>query len=518
MAVPRYSTTSSRPLGVEEIVKQALDYEFISERPLKAWLRSAKLLLTEARICEQDGDIQRAYLFLYRHANLVIVKFPQHPEYKDPQLKAGIVANGRIVEENLKKLEQWKPKIKRDHERYVQAIERRNAERQRVEAERLSDQQERVANDEFGRLSVGADGGAYDDERGQALDANEHRQLAVDLAHQEIRRRDATKQATRRAGVSPATVAERRQGVVEDDGARVQSYRDDGSGLGAVGEGVRLAGHMLQHPSQRQSRSTAPQQQREPTSSYHYPSVPTKEGAMYWDMPSLQPGQQLPPPSRPAKHPLDRTPNNQSPPPPPIPTRPSKTTFKSTATTESGTPLRPLLLPPSLRTTFLNLAHANTLANLETCGILCGTLISNALIITHLIIPDQHSTSDTCDTTEAGDNALFDYADSHNLLVCGWIHTHPSQSCFLSSRDLHTSSGYQVMLPEAIAIVCAPRHNPDWGIFRLTDPPGLGHVLRCERKGLFHPHEETRLYTDAGGKGHVVEGQGLRFEVVDLRV
>lgn len=73
------------------------------------------------------------------------------------------------------------------------------------------------------------------------------------------------------------------------------------------------------------------------------------------------------------------------------------------------------------------------------------------------------------------------------------------------------------MLPEAIAIVCAPRHNPDWGVFRLTDPPGLKHVLKCERKGLFHPHEERDLYTDAGRPGHVVEGPGLEFEVVDLR-
>jgi len=73
------------------------------------------------------------------------------------------------------------------------------------------------------------------------------------------------------------------------------------------------------------------------------------------------------------------------------------------------------------------------------------------------------------------------------------------------------------MLPEAIAIVCAPRHNPDWGVFRLTDPPGLQHVLQCEQKATFHQHRETKLYTDAGSPGHVVEGEGLRFEVVDMR-
>ena len=203
--------------------------------------------------------------------------------------------------------------------------------------------------------------------------------------------------------------------------------------------------------------------------------------------------------------------------PAPSPRRQSKYFFEPSAFTESGAPLRTVMLPPDLRTAFLNLAHSNTARSLETCGILCGTLISNALFINHLIVPDQTSTSDTCDTTEEGDNALFDYCDNADLLVCGWIHTHPSQTCFLSSRDLHTSSGYQVMLPEAIAIVCAPRHSPDWGIFRLTDPPGLPAVLNCHQKGLFHPHAESHLYTDALRPGHVVEGPGLRFEVVDLR-
>jgi len=82
---------------------------------------------------------------------------------------------------------------------------------------------------------------------------------------------------------------------------------------------------------------------------------------------------------------------------------------------------------------------------------------------------------------------------------------------------LHTSSGYQVMMPEAIAIVCAPRHVPEFGVFRLTAPPGLQAVLGCKDEGVFHPHAEGGLYTDALRPGHVVESGGLEFEVVDLR-
>jgi STAM-binding protein len=56
-----------------------------------------------------------------------------------------------------------------------------------------------------------------------------------------------------------------------------------------------------------------------------------------------------------------------------------------------------------------------------------------------------------------------------------------------------------------------------WGVFRLTDPPGMQTVLNCRQTGLFHPHGEANIYTDALKPGHVYEASGLNFEVVDLR-
>ena len=99
------------------------------------------------------------------------------------------------------------------------------------------------------------------------------------------------------------------------------------------------------------------------------------------------------------------------------------------------------------------------------------------------------------------------------------------------------------MLPESVAVVCAPSQRPsrpsasgavkkthggfgddedddqagDWGVFRLTDPPGKGVILACEKPGVFHPHDCANIYTDALRPGHVVEARGLEFEVVDLR-
>lgn len=514
MALSHHYAANTRPMNIEQIVKQAQDFEFVPNRTLKAWLRSAQMLLTEAAICEQDGNLQMAYLFLLRHAELILSKLPSHPQFRDPGLKVEVGQAQKTVQRNLSKLEKLKPRVQAEYDRYVKAKERREQERQRVQAERDEDERQRRWEDEYGIGAVSPEDGAYDD-REQALNAREHQQLAVDLARRELRRRDANKQSTRQAGISPGEVASRRQGIVVNDLIQRESAYED----------VREAGQHLYPARQPSRQAAAPHQQA--STAYHYPSVPAKEGVIDWRTQQTQQPHALQPPTIPTKEEphqppiLPPKPTLATPDPAPPSTK-SRYTFAPQAYTESGAPLRTIMLPPDLRTTFLNLAHPNTARNLETCGILCGTVVSNALFISHLIIPDQNSTSDTCDTTEAGDNNLFDYCDSHSLLVMGWIHTHPSQSCFLSSRDLHTSSGYQVMLPEAIAIVCAPRHNPDWGIFRLTDPPGLQHVLKCEKQGLFHLHEEGRLYTDADcgerkGRGHVVEAKGLEFQVVDLR-
>lgn len=64
---------------------------------------------------------------------------------------------------------------------------------------------------------------------------------------------------------------------------------------------------------------------------------------------------------------------------------------------------------------------------------------------------------------------VIDVQVSRGLLTLGWIHTHPTQDAFLSSVDLHTQFGYQVMLPEAIAIVVAPSKEINYGVFSITD-------------------------------------------------
>lgn len=180
---------------------------------------------------------------------------------------------------------------------------------------------------------------------------------------------------------------------------------------------------------------------------------------------------------------------------------------------ENGTPLRSVFVPTQLRSQFLEHARRNTSANLETCGILCGKLNRNAFFISHLVIPHQESTPNSCQTLR--EEELFEYVDARDLFILGWIHTHPTQTCFLSSIDLHTHASYQLMLPEAIAIVCSPRSTPSWGAFRLTDPPGVGNIRQCHLTG-FHPHSERQLYVSASNPGHMSE-INFDLEVFDFR-
>ncbi|CAG9864268.1 unnamed protein product [Phyllotreta striolata] len=172
--------------------------------------------------------------------------------------------------------------------------------------------------------------------------------------------------------------------------------------------------------------------------------------------------------------------------------------------------LRSVVVPVQVMTLFLAMAQSNTFNNVETCGILAGMLEKNELIITHMILPKQKGTSDSCVTTN--EEEIFDYQDQHGLITLGWIHTHPTQTAFLSSVDLHTHCPYQLLMPEAIAIVCSPKYN-ETGIFILTTT-GLQFIANCRQTG-FHPHPtDPPLFIEAD---HVRIENNAPLEVLDLR-
>ncbi|KAK9363657.1 hypothetical protein V1504DRAFT_416496 [Lipomyces starkeyi] len=280
-------------------------------------------------------------------------------------------------------------------------------------------------------------------------------------------------------------------------------YSLDIRGLGAADHPELLL--LQQQPQLSFTREAEPD--IAPHHQYSYPSLPSRN---ITNLPSIS---SVLPPEKPQKLPSYEYAAES----PAIVSLPGKSIeHKSIAKTEGGAPLRTVFLPSELRSSFLEIAMPNTRNKLETCGILCGILNRNAFFITHLVIPEQESTSDTCATKD--EEGLFNFLDENDLFTLGWIHTHPTQTCFLSSVDLHTQNSYQLMLTESIAIVCAPMHEPSWGIFRLTDPPGIKAITNCRQPGTFHPHSQKNIYTNAKlPAGHVFIRDGLPFKIVDLR-
>lgn len=389
----------------------------------------------------------------------------------------------REVQSNLKRLEALKPRIDERYNFYLKRAHEQEA--------RQKSQQHRTSHD-----------GEHTFQPRTQLQAREYTDLAARMAQKEFSRRVSSRPAPSRPSAA--------------DGDDISDR------LRAIGSQVEPGNRQAQY---REDRRPAPEGKT--SSDYRYPSVPSKHEVPTHiaSPPARQSYEPLSPPALPPKpenivmRPPVR-PEKVGDVPPRSITPQNDHVFAASAFLENGSPLRPLFLPPTLRTTFLRIAHKNTTKNLETCAFLAGTLMRNAFFVSKLIVPAQTSTSDTCEMTN--ESQLFDYVDAQDLMILGWIHTHPTQTCFMSSRDLHTHSGYQMMLAESIAIVCAPSkgdttYGGDWGAYRLTDPPGKKVVLNCEKPGIFHPHEVDNIYTDALKPGHVVELKGMEFEVVDLR-
>ncbi|KAI5920098.1 hypothetical protein F4810DRAFT_684088 [Camillea tinctor] len=551
----------SRPMSIKEISELAQTFEWNANIPLKAWLRTAHTIHNEGEIYLREGNFPKAYLLYLRYSILVLELLSTHPESKTPEGKKAIKSKMMTMDVVFTNLEKIKPIVERDYETW-KASEARRQERlnqQQTQRERpeAPSAYERYASKDPALSSAA-----------RLLDAGENQELAVDLAQKEIRRRDADRRATRMAGVSPQEEQHRRiagfwdnwttelaDKQAEDEESFRKQMESTRSRLdGRTGDHVDDTSHSIDHSRKESTRSITTPDGR--SSSYHYPSINKSEPIRYdaqraefkktaLPQPPRPPKEYIPrpyedspsqlisqrPPEIPAKNSIH---HDRTPPTPDqaqeLPTRPPKVheapptpakkqqrlTFRPAAYLENGEPLRPVFLPSQLRKQFLSIASDNTRRGLEMCGILCGTAVNNALFVRCLLIPEQKCTSDTCETEN--ENSMLDYCMSEELLILGWIHTHPTQTCFMSSRDLHTQSGYQVMLPESIAIVCAPKFQPSYGIFRLTNPPGLPHVLQCTQKATFHQHAVDNLYTETEHPpGHVYETEKLEFYVHDLR-
>lgn len=82
---------------------------------------------------------------------------------------------------------------------------------------------------------------------------------------------------------------------------------------------------------------------------------------------------------------------------------------------------RRVLIPRTVISTFLDIAAVCTSHGVEMCGILTGKLNAEGdYQLTHLIIPKQEGTPDSCNAV--GEESLAEYQIAHDLLTLGWIH------------------------------------------------------------------------------------------------
>ncbi|KAK4121987.1 hypothetical protein N657DRAFT_576601 [Parathielavia appendiculata] len=538
-------TVGSRPMSAKELTDRARAFDWNPRIGFKYWARAAETIHHEGQVYLREGNVPQAYLVLFRYSTLVLEYLVNHPEAKEPEARKAIKPLQKRIPRVIELLETLRPEIEDTYEEWLKLSETQRKRAVTTSLDSSALYARHADNDPALSWSYTSPA--------NILDAKDYQDLAVDLAKKEMKRR------RRETAVSVDDRRRRNTGRIKDNDGRVVSQYMDDDELRRQMEATR------RQLDRSDDYRTVFDEESDPVrpSTYLYPSINRPEPVQYqhpysqprvegprpqpprppkeWDIDRssaippplpdkilyLARGPPIPPSPQPYKAPLESSTlpdfdsTQEQPPtlPAKVPAEPAKekrVTFRPAAYLENGEPLRPVFLPSTLRQKFLQLASANTRKGLEMCGMLCGTTVNNALFISHLIIPEQKCTSDTCETEN--ESSMLDFCIENNLIVIGWIHTHPTQTCFMSSRDLHTQAGYQVMMPEAIAIVCAPQYEPSWGIFRLTNPPGLPHLLSCQRTETFHPHSVDNLYVDAGNPaGHVYESKALEFEVCDLR-
>ena len=81
--------------------------------------------------------------------------------------------------------------------------------------------------------------------------------------------------------------------------------------------------------------------------------------------------------------------------------------------------LKTVSLPRDCLPRFLSIAALNTSRNRETCGLLLGKDHKGKYLVTTLLIPRQHSTSDTCTMDE--EELVMQFTEERSLITLGWV-------------------------------------------------------------------------------------------------
>ncbi|XP_022080889.1 STAM-binding protein-like A [Acanthaster planci] len=431
--------------------------------PVIRYFRSGKEMMRMADVYYEEHNYEHAFILYSKFITIFVEKLPKHPLYKQARSE-DIRETKKKVKLAFPKAEDTKAKLKQKYDKEYQIWEEK--EKQRLaEEERLRKEQEKWNAEQRRR---------HEEEE------EERRQL------QEARERSLIEEQQRQ-------IEEQRQAILEEQ--RRAKEREEGEKRALAAQAAATAAAIA---AEGDAMPSAPSPGIPPPS---YEAVEAGGYSVYKPADdSISPrGQVSPaPPTFDRSLKVDRS------------TKPSHL-LSTVPSSKNRYGLRDLFVPMDTVERFLTLASLNTAKNLETCGILAGKLSHDAFTITHIVVPKQTSTSDSCTALNEGE--IFDVMDMKDLITLGWIHTHPTQTAFMSSIDLHTHCPYQVMMAEAIAIVCAPAHK-ETGYFSLTPDYGVGFISNCKELG-FHPHpSQPPIYEE--GK-HVKIARDVSIQVIDMR-
>jgi len=457
------------------LADMASDLNIDPHIPIRRYFRSGSEMLKMGEIYYKEDSLESAYILFFKYVTLHIEKIKQHPDYKDvlPTEKKSYFST---VKKILSQSEKVKAELRKIYEAEFEEWLKEAAELAAREEERRK-REEKALQEKF------------HNEREKMMAIERDREVA--LWHQA--------QIDKEMGSSR--------------GAGGQNHQDNPPGYDQVvsgsSSGAEYSKPPVYNPADYQDTPPAPYQDT-PSAPSFFPETPTKVSNIpAFDRstkpsapPSISPPPPFPSSSNPSFPPSSSNPS--------IPDRGSKPSISSQSSlTSSG--LRHITVPNAFMAEFLTIAASNTARNVETCGILGGKLAQNKFVVSHLVIPKQSGTSDSC--SMEGEEELWEYQDGEGLMTLGWIHTHPTQTAFLSSVDMHCQYGYQIMLPEALAIVCSPKYD-ETGFFSLTRDHGLKEIGRCTQVG-FHPHPKEPPLFEEGS--HVTLDQSAKVIVKDLR-
>ncbi|XP_069187420.1 STAM-binding protein-like isoform X3 [Procambarus clarkii] len=403
--------------------------------PIRRYFRSGLEMVRMADVYDEEGSLENAFILYMKFMTLFLEKIRSHPDFATHS-SIDKTNNTKKLKEILPKAERLKNQLTEKYQREYNIIvqEQKKLEEQ---LKRKQDEAQRLAQEEEKRRKE-----QYEEnyKRNRNIQDEEKRIRDLQSTHHknpELAMDDAPPPYDGLGSLTYPTSALTLNDLEHDD--RLRLPRDDISPSSIT-------------------------QDYSPSSANFIPSIPSR------DLKPLHP-------SIPS---VDRS-------------RKPVSLLSANVGTKSGG-LREVRVPEELMVKFMALAQPNTSRNIETCGILAGKLAQHKLLVTHLLVPKQCGTADSCTTQQ--EEELFDYQDRLDLITVGWIHTHPTQTAFLSSVDLHTHCSYQLMMPEAVAIVCAPKYERT-GFFTLSPNHGLPFISNCQQSG-FHPHpKEPPLFQSA---------------------